>query len=383
MKKMLLYILVIVLSISMAVTFSLVGCKREAAPVEEAVPSEEAAPVEEAAKAEEEAAPTEEEAEEEELPLVGLLWDTLHAERRANIANLMRQMSKEQGWEMLFQSANNDEKLQYTQAEAMITKGVKLLLISAVNMYTAAAIVEAAQAEGIKVVVFDRLIYDCKPDIFIGFDNDAIGDQIANYMVDLAPEGNYALICGDSADNNAVVYREGYYRVLQPYIDKGDINIVTDQYCKAWDGSVALKIAEDTLTETNNNVDVFLSQYDGLSNGCIEALREQGLVGKVLVSGQDAELSACQRIVQGEQTMSVWKPDMDMAKLGTYTIVKMLVGEMPETDRIIDNGTAEIPAILLPTIVVDKDNMMDTIIASGARKMEEVYVNVPTEKWPK
>jgi D-xylose transport system substrate-binding protein len=265
----------------------------------------------------------------------------------------------------------------------MISQGVKLLVISPVNMDTASAIVDSAKKAGIKVIDFDRLLKNCKPDIFIGFNNDAIGDVIASWAVQKVPKGNYALINGDPADNNAVVYREGYYRVLKPYTDRGDIKIVVDQYCAAWDGAVALKIAEQALTENNNDIQVFLSQYDGLSNGCIQALDEQGLVGKVLVTGQDAELPALQRIVEGKQAMSVWKSSEAMAQLGADTIKAMLDGKIPKTNTKLNNGVIDIPAYLLDVTVVDKDNMMSTVIAAGARKTEDVYANVPKDQWPK
>ena len=132
-----------------------------------------------------------------EAPKVGVLWDTTHAERRVTIANLIRDRSKVDGWEMIFQSANNDDKLQITQGEAMISQGVKLLVISPVNMDTASAIVNAAKKAGIPVIDFDRLLKNCNPDIFIGFNNDVIGDVIASYAVKKVPKGNFALINGD------------------------------------------------------------------------------------------------------------------------------------------------------------------------------------------
>jgi D-xylose transport system substrate-binding protein len=329
------------------------------------------------------AAPTVAPAKPAEKPKVGMLWDTTHAERRVRIANLIQERAKQDGWEPVFQSANNDDKLQTTQAEAMISQGVKLLVISPVNMDTSSAIVDAAKKAGIPVIAFDRLIKNSTPDVFIGFDNDVIGDVIAKYAVEKVPKGNYALINGDQADNNAVVYRDGFLRVLKPYLDKGDIKIIYDQYSAGWDGAVALKHAENALTEQKNDIQAFLSQYDGLSNGIIQALKEQDLVGKVLVTGQDAELPALQRIVAGEQAMTVWKSSEEMATLGADVIKMMLDGKTPPADRKLNNGTADIPAILLPVTVVDKDNMMKTVIAAGARTMDEVYANIPKDQWPK
>ncbi len=318
-----------------------------------------------------------------EAPKVGILWDTTHVERRVTEANLIRDRSKIDGWEMVFQSANNDDKLQITQGEAMISRGVKILVIQAVNMYTSAAIVNEAKKAGIPVIDYDRLLKNCQPDVFVGFNNDAIGDLIASYAVKKVPTGNYALICGDPADNNAVLYRDGYYRVLKPYVDRKDITIVADQYTAGWDGGIALKTAENALTENKNNISAVLSQNDGMANGVIQALKEQGLAGKVLVTGQDGELTALQRIVQGEQTMSVWKPAQTLAQAAADTIKAMLEGKTPKTNTKLNNGTADIPAYLLDPVVVDKDNMMATIIASGARKVEEVYANVPKDQWPK
>lgn len=341
-----------------------------------------AAPAAEAPAAEAPAAVAPVAAEPAKVKRVGMLWDTTAVERRVIIADLMQECAKVDGYEVLFQAANADEQLQATQGEAMLSQGVDLLVLLPVNMETASSIVNAAKADGIPVIAFDRMIMNSTPDIFISFDNEAIGDVIAQYAVDRVPAGNYALINGDSADNNAVLYREGFYRVLQPFIDKGDIKVVFDQYTPGWDGNVAVGLAENALTAQNNDIQVFLSQYDGLSNGIIQALKGENLSG-VLVTGQDAELTALQRIVQGEQTMTVWKSSEAMAKLGCDSVRSMLAGTVPETDRTINNGTADIPSVLLGVTAVDKDNMMETIVAAGAYKMEDIYANIPKDQWPK
>ncbi len=316
-------------------------------------------------------------------PKVGFLWDSTQYERRVTEANLIRERSKIDGWEMVFQSANNDEKLQTTQGEAMISQGVKILVIQAVNMFTSSAIVDAAHKAGIPVIDYDRPLKNSKPDVFIGFNYAGVGDVAAKYVVSKVPKGNYALICGDPADGAAVMFRQGYYRVLQPYIDRKDIKIVSDQFTPGWDGNTALKTAENVLTANNNNISVFLVSNDTMANGVIQALRGQGLVGKVLVTGLDAEKTALQRIVQGEQTMSVWQPAKKLAQLAGDTIKQMLAGKKPTTTSTFNNGTVDIPANLLDLMVVDKDNIMSTVIAAGARTIEDVYANVPKDQWPK
>jgi D-xylose transport system substrate-binding protein len=318
-----------------------------------------------------------------EKPKVGFLWDSTQYERRVTEANLIRERSKVDGWEMVFQSANNDDKLQITQGEAMISQGVKLLVIQAVNMFTSSAIVDAAHKAGIPVIDYDRPMKNSIPDVFIGFNYAGVGDVAASYVVKRVPKGNYALICGDPADDTAVMFREGYYRVLKPYVDRKDITIVSDQFTPGWDGGTALKTAENVLTGNKNNISVFLVSNDTMANGVIQALRGQGLIGKVLVTGLDAEKTALQRIVQGEQTMSIWQPAKKLAQLAGDTIKAMLAGKTPTTNTKFNNGIADIPANLLDLMVVDKDNIMSTVVAAGARTVDEIYANVPKNQWPK
>ena len=116
------------------------------------------------------------------------------------------------------------------------------------------------------------------------------------------------LIGGAPTDNNALLFRKGQMNVIQPLVDKGAIKIISDQWAKDWQAVEALKIMENALTRSNNQVDAVVASNDGVAGGAIQALAEQKLAGKVLVSGQDAELVACQRIVAGTQSMTVYKP---------------------------------------------------------------------------
>jgi D-xylose transport system substrate-binding protein len=171
-------------------------------------------------------------------------------------------------------------------------------------------------------------------------------------------------------------------QVLKPAIDKGDIKVVTDQFAKEWKAEEALRITEDALTKTNNDIKAIVASNDGTAGGAISALPPQ-LVGKVLVTGQDAALDAVQRVVEGKQTMTIYKPIVPLANSAVDAAMKLARGEKVEAKDKINNGKIDVPSILQEPIVVDKNNVMQTVIKDGYHKLEDVYKNVPKDQWPK
>jgi len=325
----------------------------------------------------------EEKVENKKQPVVGVLWDFLQVERRVAGKKFLEQNAEKYGFKMVFQNANGDEKLQLQQAENLITQGVDLIVVLPQNGDAAGPIIEQAHKAGIKVIAFDRMIANCDLDMFVGMDNDVIGDLMAGYVYKLAPKGNYALVCGAPTDPNVKVYKEGWLRVIQPAIDKGDIKIISDTNAENWDPANAMKNVENFLTKQGDNVDVVLAMNDGTAGGTVQALKARNLNGKVLVTGQDGELAACQRIVDGDQVMTVWKPDDQLAEVLAKTIMAVVNGEKVDTQKTINNGRIDVPAVLFTPVVVDKANMADTIIKSGYHKLEDVYKNVPEDQRPK
>ncbi len=183
-----------------------------------------------------------------------------------------------------------------------------MLVVAPHNAKTTATIVEAAHKLKVPVIAYDRLILDSDVDLYISFDNVKVGELQAEYLVKRKPTGNYVLIGGAPTDNNARLFRDGQMNILKPLVDKGDIKVVADQWAKDWQPVEALKITENALTKNNNQVDAVVASNDGIAGAAIQALGEQKLAGKVLVSGQDAELAGCQRVAAGTQSMTIYKP---------------------------------------------------------------------------
>ena len=305
---------------------------------------------------------------------IGFSLDTLKEERWQHDRDLFTSKAQALGAEVLVQAANSDDALQNNQAENLITQGVNVLVVVPHNGKSSATIVESAHKAGIPVIAYDRLIRDCDLDLYVSFDNVKVGELQADYLVKHQPTGNYVLIGGAPTDNNALLFRQGQMNVLKPYIDKGAIKIVADQWAADWQPVEALKIMENALTKTKNKVDAVVVSNDGTAGGVVQALTEQNLAGKVLVSGQDADLAGCQRIVAGTQSMTVYKPIQKLAEKAAELAVA-LAQKQPVTDKTsaVNNGKKDVTSILLEPIEVDKSNLDATVIADGYQKKEDVY----------
>jgi D-xylose transport system substrate-binding protein len=315
--------------------------------------------------------------------VIGFSLDSLQLERWQHDRDYFVGRASELGAKVYVQSANGVDAVQVRQCENLLTLGVDVLVIVPHNGEVMASAVTLARKQGIPVVSYDRLIRNSDVDLYVSFDNVRVGELQAKYLLERAPKGNYVLIGGSPTDNNARLFREGQMKILQPAIARGDIKPVADQWAKDWLPSEALRHTENALTQANNDVVAVVASNDSTAGGAIQALEEQRLAGKVIVSGQDADLAATQRIVGGSQSMTVYKPIAPLARKAAEAAVALAKGEPVETNGSVNNGSKNVPSILLNPIVVDRANLPETVIKDGFLRLEDVYRNVPREQWPK
>jgi len=304
---------------------------------------------------------------------IGFAMDALKQERWQKDRDLFLARAAELGADVLLQTADGNDDAQLKQVESLLTQGIDVLVIVPHNAEVAGSMVEMAQKQGVPVISYDRLVRNSQPDAYVSFDNERVGELQAKYLFDHQPTGNYFLIGGAPTDNNATLLRKGQLKVLQPAIDSGAIKVVADQWAKEWLPEEALKHTENALTQNNNNVVAVVVSNDGTAGGVIEALKAQGLAGKVLVSGQDAELAALQRIVAGTQAMTVYKPISKLAPAAVEAAIALAKHEKLNTTRTVNNGRAEVPSILVEPIPVDKNNIDETVVKDGFQKSENIY----------
>lgn len=311
--------------------------------------------------------------------LIGLSLDTLKEARWQADRDLFVAKAKELGASALVQSANSDDTHQMQDIEALISRGVRALVIVPHDSKTMARAVEIAHKSKIPVIAYDRMIRDADVDLYVSFDNKNVGVQQAEYLVKHLPggKGKIIRIHGAPTDDNAKILKEGQDEVLKPYIDRGDIQVVHEDWAEEWKPENGKKIVNAAITRVGRNFDAVLVANDGTAGGAIQALTEEGIAGKVLVTGQDAELPALQRIMAGTQTMTIYKPLKELAASAVTAAVKLAKHEVVIAKSSVNNGKFDVPAILSPTIAVDKSNIDSTVIKDGFHTKEEIAGGKP------
>jgi D-xylose transport system substrate-binding protein len=304
---------------------------------------------------------------------IGFSMDTLKEERWQRDKRLVEQRAKELGAQLDVEVANGDDAVQTNQADNLLTKGVDVLIVAPHNGEIAASIVEAAHRKGVPVISYDRLIRNADVDLYLSHQVEKIGEMQADYALKHVPKGNYVLIGGSPTDYNAILLRKGQMNILKPAIDRGDIKIISEQFAREWKAEEALRITEDALTRTGKKIQAIVASNDGTAGGAISALEAAGLAGKVLVTGQDAQKDAVQRIVKGTQTMTIYKPIQPLAFGAVDAAIKLARKQPVETQDKINNGKKDVPSILIPPVVVDKSNVDATIIKDGYHTRQEIY----------
>ncbi|HZI18978.1 MAG TPA: substrate-binding domain-containing protein [Pyrinomonadaceae bacterium] len=313
---------------------------------------------------------------------IGFSMDTLKEERWQRDKMLVEARARERGAEVQVEVANGDDARQISQVDTLLTRGVDVLIVAPHNGQVASTIVERAHRQGVPVISYDRLILNSDVDLYVSHQVTKIGQMQAGYALRQQPKGNYVLIFGSQTDNNALLLRDAQMEVLRQAIDRGDIKVVTEQHAREWQASEAQRIMEDALTKTGNNVQAVVASNDGTAGGAISALQAAGLGGKVLVTGQDAELPACQRIAKGTQAMTIYKPIKPLADSAVDAAIRLARGEQPDAPDRINNGKIDVPAILHEPITVDKANLAETVVRDGYHPLEAVYQDVPRDQWP-
>lgn len=314
---------------------------------------------------------------------IGYLMDSLKVERWQTDLDTFQNRAKELGAQVLVETAEGDDDLQLRQSLKLMDEGAKVLVLVAHDADKAARIVHAANARHIPVLCYERMVGNGNVDFFVGSNAELIGELQASWLARLAPKGNFVLIGGSPADSNAQVLRQGQLRALKPFIDRGDIKIVSDAWAKDWDPSQAYAIMSKAIDSTNGDITAVVASNDGTAGGTIQSLQEHKLAGKVLVSGQDADLAAIIRILDGTQTMTVYKPLKLQAKRAAEAAVSLAAGTPIKDAVSIADGARTTRAIFVSPIVVTRDNVMQTVIKDGFQNLETIQKSLPKDKWPK
>jgi len=302
--------------------------------------------------------------------IIGVSWASFQEERWKIDEAAMKAAIEAAGDTYISADAESSSAKQLTDIEALIAQGANALIINAWDKDAIGPAIEAAVAEGIPIVGYDRLIEDDRT-FYLTFDNVGVGRIIAEEVSKVAPKGNYAIVKGDPGDPNAGFLLQGMMSVIQGAVDSGDIKIVGEAFSDGWKPENAQKNMEQILTANSNAIDAVLSQNDGMAGGVVAALAAQGL--NVPVGGQDGDLAAINRVARGSQTVSVWKDARQLGKAAGEIAAALAGGAALDSIAGASKFSGgekgvEMNAILLAPTPLTKDNLNVAIDAGHISK---------------
>ena len=279
------------------------------------------------------------------------------------------------------QNALNDASKQQSQAEAALAGGAKVLVVTAIDQKGAAVIVNDAKRQGVPVIAYDRLIKNAPLSYYVSVDGVKIGQLQGSWLKAHTKTGaRIAVINGSPIDDNAHLFAQGYLGVLNPLFKSGARKQVANVWTPLWDPSKAQSEMEQILTKSNNGVDAVLSANDGMAGGIIAALQAQGLAGKVPVTGLDGTLASLQLILQGKQSMSVWRSLNEQATKAAQITAALLKGQKPSASLFggasKNNGSVKVPWAKVTPRVITVSNM-NLEIKDGAVTKSQLCKGMP------
>jgi D-xylose transport system substrate-binding protein len=297
---------------------------------------------------------------------IGLSLDTLKEARWQADRDMFVKRAGELGARVLVLAANNDDTVQVGDVEKLITSGVDVLVIVPHDGTAMAKAVRLAHDAGIPVIAYDRIIRDSDLDLYVSFDNERVGELQARFLIDHLPtpgNGRIVRIFGAKTDNNAAQFKRGQDRVLEPYLARGDIVVVHEDWAEDWKPENAKRIVNAAITASGPGIDAVLAS-------------------KVLVTGQDAETVALQRIAAGTQAMTIYKPLQTLARGAAELAVRVAERRVVVAPQTVDNGHGPVPAVLHDVVIVTRDNILATVVRDGQATYEDVYRGIPESERP-
>ncbi len=307
---------------------------------------------------------------------IGLSMDTLEEERWKRDRDMFVARAEALGAEVMVLAASSDDTQQIKDIDALITNAVDVIVIVPHDGAAMAKGVEMAHQAGIPCIAYDRLITNCDLDLYITFDNVRVGELQAKYLVENLPKAKknkIVRIYGAKTDNNALLFKQGQDNILNSYIEKGIVEVIHEDWAADWNPENAKKICDAAITNHGTKFQAVLASNDGTAGGAIQALKEEGISGSIVVTGQDAERSACQRIVNGTQSMTIYKPIKLLAERSAEIAFAIANREVVIASDKTDNGKKEVPSLFLEITAVDKNNMMDTVVADKFHSKADIY----------
>ena len=289
--------------------------------------------------------------------------------------------------QVIANNAQGSSATQLAQTEAALTNGANVIVISPLDSATGVAVVAKASPQHIPVVSYDGLLTGAPIDYYISFPNETVGEMQGQFLIDhVKPGGTIVMINGSQDIDPGREFKAGAHKILDPAFASGRLKRGFEADIEQFDPSKAQTAMEQALTKLNNKIDGVLVANDGMAGGVIAALTAQKLNGKVLVTGQDASDAGLQRILVGDQTMTVYKAIKQEATAAAKIAVNLAKGDRSAANGLtttkVNNGAMEVPSVLLMPVVVTKQNIFSTVIPDGFTTKARICVGPAAAQCP-
>jgi len=302
--------------------------------------------------------------------------DTFVIERWNKDIKIFTSSAAELGAQVIFQLSAGGAAAQINQIRYLLDQNIDVLVVLPHDMEMLSGVIRQANDRRIPVIAYDRIIRDVPISAYVSFDNEEVGRLFGRALTRKVPRGNYIILNGSVRDNNSYLVNQGLYEIIQPYLDRGDIQLIEEIWLEEWSADEAMARLRPVLARSTN-IQAISAANDQLANAAINLLSELRIAGDVVVVGQDADLLSAQRVVEGLQLMTVYKPIGRLATRAAYLAVALAQGNLPPPDRFIENGSDQlIPFYMEIPLSVTRDNIDETIIRDGFHSAADVYRTV-------
>lgn len=308
---------------------------------------------------------------DDDVPRIGFSFDSYIIERWERDRDVFVSTAKELGAEINVQSANGDVDVQISQIEYFIEKQVDVIVIVAIDADKLSGVIKKAKDANISVIAYDRLVRNANVDMYISFDNEEVGRMMGEEIARNRKNKKVIMICGAPADNNVSLVNRGFEKVM---VECG-IEVIDKTFCEGWKAELAGEYVNRNI-DTISKADAIMCGNDDIATNVIRTLSVYRKAGNIGIVGQDADLAACQHIVEGTQNITVYKPVEKLASEAAKYAVDFAKGNEIEVKTKINDGTYDVMYVALEPITVNKENMNEIIIDSGFHSKEDVYLNV-------
>lgn len=305
---------------------------------------------------------------------VGFLYPSKNFPRFLKEAAFVSERLKQLGAEPIVMSGEDDETVQIQNGIKLLDKGVDLLFIIPLNGGTIAPLVREANQRGVPVIAYNRLISNVKYDLYFTGDNVNLAGLLCETALKNKPVGNYVILAGDRFDRNGIELKNAIDSILAPHVASGDVNIVYESHIEGWGREIAGRELEQAIESFGTNIDVVLACSDPMADGASEVLKKYDLLGKVILTGQDADIYAVKSVNEGTQTITIYHPYKVLGYKAAELALEIINGKSSQklANSSTFNGLVEIPTVKVKSVLITKDNIEKELVEVGEYTWDQI-----------